>query len=87
MYDAKNKTVGERQAIVDLTNFVIDKAREVNGLVVDFSGTHSQPDDVGSSVSAPVIFGTPAMAKTVQALKKQIDPNNRFMFHPFAKFV
>ena len=87
MYDAKNKTVGERQAIVDLTNFVIDKAREVNGLVVDFSGTHSQPDDVGSSVSAPVIFGTPAMAKTVQALKKQIDPNNRFRFHPFAKFV
>ena len=45
------------------------------------------PDDVGSSVSAPVIFGTPAMAKTVQALKKQIDPNNRFRFHPFAKFV
>jgi hypothetical protein len=54
---------------------------------VDFSGTHSQPDDVGSAVSAALIFGTEAMALTVKSLKKKVDPENRFRFHPFAKIL
>ncbi len=87
MYDAKNKTTDERQTIVDLTNRVMEKARAVNGLTVDFSGTHSQPDDVGMSASPSVMFGTVAMAEKVKALKHSIDPNNRFRFHPYAKFV
>ena len=87
LYDAKNKTADERQAIVDLTQRVIDKAREVNGLTVDFSGTHSQPDDVGYAVAASDMFGTAAMAETVKALKKKMDPNNRLRFHPFAQIL
>ena len=87
MYDAKNKTVDERTTIVDLTKRVIDKARTVGELSVDFSGTHSQPDDVGASAEARVIFGTQALAESVRAMKQQMDPNNRFRFHPFAKFV
>ena len=87
LYDAKNKSVEERQVIADLTNRIIDKARDVDGLSVDFSGTHSQPDDVNSSVSSSVIFGTEAMAEFVKVLKKEVDPNNRFRFHPFAKLL
>ena len=87
LYDAKLKTVEERQSIADLTKRVLDKAREVDGLSVDFSGTHSQPDDLDSAVSSSVIFGTEAMAKTVTMLKKIVDPNNRFRFHPFAKLL
>ena len=87
MYDTKGKTVGERQEIADLTTRVIDQARDVNGLTVDFSGTHSQPDDVDSSALASIIFGTEAMADHVTGLKKQFDPHNRFRFHPYAKFL
>ena len=87
LYDAKNQSVEERQVIADLTNRIIDKARDVDGLSVDFSGTHSQPDDVNSSVSSSVIFGTEAMAEFVKVLKKEVDPNNRFRFHPFAKLL
>jgi hypothetical protein len=36
---------------------------------------------------AAVIFGTQAMADMVKATKRQVDPRNRFRFHPFAKFV
>ena len=87
LYDAKHKTVDERQVIADLTKRLVDKARDVDGLSVDFSGTHSQPDDVGSSASASMIFGTEAMAEAIKALKKKVDPNNRFRFHPFAKLL
>jgi hypothetical protein len=87
LYDAKEKTVQQRQQIADLAKRVVDKARNVSGLSVDFSGTHSQPDDVGSAVSAALIFGTEAMALTVKSLKKKVDPENRFRFHPFAKIL
>jgi FAD/FMN-containing dehydrogenase len=85
LYDAKAKTVAERQEIATLTQRVMEKARHVDGLSVDFSGTHSQPDDVDASVSASMIFGTQAMADTVRRLKTMVDPANRFRFHPFAK--
>lgn len=87
LYDAKSKTGDERQAIVDLTKRVIDKAREIDGLTVDFSGTHSQPDDMDGAASPSVIFGTEAMAESVKVLKRKMDPNNRLRFHPFAKFL
>jgi hypothetical protein len=86
-YDGKDKTNLERQAIVDLTKRVIDQARDVDGLTVDFSGTHSRPDDVDRSASSSMIFGTEVMAESVKALKKTIDPNNRPRLHPFAKFL
>ncbi len=87
IYDAKGRSAEERQAIADLTTRVVDKARAVDGLSIDLSGTHSQPDDVDRSAVAAVIFGDGAMAAMVQATKRQVDPHNRFRFHPFAKFV
>ena len=59
----------------------------MEGLSVDFSGTHSQPDDPESAPSPPVIFGTDSMAEAVKDMKARVDPRNRFRFHPFAKFL
>ena len=87
LYDAGSKTADERQAIADLTRRLVEKARNVDNLTVDFSGTHSQPDDADYMVSAHDIFGTEAMAENVKALKKKTDRNNRFRFHPFAKLI
>ncbi len=87
LYDAGKKKAGERQAIADLTRRLVEKARNVDNLTVDFSGTHSQPDDADYMVSAADIFGTEAMAENVKALKKKMDRNNRFRFHPFAKLI
>ncbi len=87
LYDAKHKSLDERRAITGLVRRLIGEARGVNGLSVDFSGTHSQPDDADSAVSAPVIFGSEAMAEAVLALKKKIDPGNRFRFHPYARLL
>jgi FAD/FMN-containing dehydrogenase len=87
MYDAKDKTPAERREIADMTRSVIEKARGVEGLAVDFSGTHSQPDDPGLCISPALIFGSEAMAEMVREQKKRVDPGNRFRFHPFAKFL
>jgi len=87
LYDAKGKTPAERRAIAEMTRRVVEKARGVEGMAVDFSGTHSQPDDPGSAVAPAVIFGTEAMAEMVRGQKKRVDPDNRFRYHPFAKFL
>jgi len=87
MYDAKEKTPAERREIADITRSVVEKARGVEGLAVDFSGTHSQPDDPHSAVSPELIFGSEAMAEMVREQKKRVDPRNRFRFHPFATFL
>ncbi len=87
LFDASTKSPAQRQEIVDLTNQVVDKSRAVAGLGVDFSGTHSQPDDVDRSAVAAEIFGSAEMARAVEAQKRQVDPDNRFRFNPFSKFV
>lgn len=87
MYDAGRTSLEERRGIADRVGRILARAREVEGLAVDFSGTHSQPDDAGTLVSAPVIFGSAAAAEALAALKQRIDPRNRFRFHPFAKFL
>ena len=87
LYDAKGKTLAERQEIALLTQRVVEKARHVHGLSLDFSGTHSQPDDDNSFVAPAGIFGSPAMAERVRALKKTVDPANRFRFHPYARLL
>ena len=87
MYDAKDKTPAERREIAEMTRSVIEKARGVEGLAVDFSGTHSQPDDPGLCISPALIFGSEAMAEMVREQKRRVDPGNRFRFHPFAKFL
>jgi FAD/FMN-containing dehydrogenase len=87
MYDAKDRTPAERREIADMTRSVLEKARGVEGLAVDFSGTHSQPDDPGLGISPALIFGSEAMAEMVREQKKRVDPGNRFRFHPYAKFL
>ena len=87
LYDASTKSPAQRQEIVDLTNRVVDKSRAVAGLGVDFSGTHSQPDDVDRSAVAAEIFGSAEMARAIESQKRKMDPGNRFRFNPFAKFV
>lgn len=87
LFDASTKSPAERQEIVDLTNQVVDKCRAVPALGVDFSGTHSQADDVGRSAVPAEIFGSVAMARIIGMQKTKVDPNNRFRFNPFAKFV
>ena len=87
LYDASSKNLAERGEIVDLTNHIVNEARKIQGLGVDFSGTHSQPDDVDLTAVASEIFGSEIMAASVQKLKKTMDPHNRFRFHPFAKFI
>ena len=87
IYDAKGKSAEQRAEIADLTKRVVDKGRAVRGLSIDPSGTHSQPDDIDRSAEPAVIFGTAEMAAMVKATKKEVDPGNRFRFHPFAKFV
>jgi len=87
LFDAHAKNAEERKHIVDRTNAVVDQARKVAGLGVDFSGTHSQPDDAGRSAKAADIFGSAEMATKVQAIKRRVDPDNRLRFHPFAKFM
>lgn len=87
LYDAKNKTVAQRQAIADATKRIVDKSAEVKGLAIDFSGTHSQPDDPQTFTKAPIMFGSTESAAAVAALKRKIDPKNRFRFHPFTKLL
>jgi len=87
LYDARVTSVEERRGIAARIGRIMDEARRVEGLTVDFSGTHSQPDDPASSPAPPVIFGTAALAEAVTGLKRRVDPDNRFRFHPFAKFL
>ncbi len=85
LYDAQGKTPEERATIADLTSRVLVKAEGVRGLTVDFSGTHSQPDDPRYGVVPGVILGTEAMADAVRRQKRAVDPGDRFRFHPFAR--
>ena len=45
---------------------VADKARAAPGLGVDFSGTHSQPDDLDRSAVDAEIFGSAEMVRMIE---------------------
>ena len=87
LYDASGTTVEGRREIADCTGRLVAAARDLDGLTVDFSGTHSQPDDADYCVVAADIFGTGEMADAVKASKHEIDPHNRFRFHPFTRLI
>jgi FAD/FMN-containing dehydrogenase len=38
-------------------------------------------------VKAVEIFGGESQAKMVKAMKDELDPHNRFRFHPFARIL
>lgn len=87
LYDAKGTSAGGRGAIAEGAARVMADARRVEGLSIDSSGTHSQPDDPVGAPAPADIFGTAAMADSVARLKRRHDPDNRFRFHPYAKFL
>jgi FAD/FMN-containing dehydrogenase len=88
IYDAGSKTIDERKLIAEKTSRVVANARQQEScLVVDFSGTHSQLDDNDHPVKAVEIFGGESQAKMVKAMKDELDPHNRFRFHPFARIL
>jgi hypothetical protein len=58
------------------------------GLMVDFSGTHSQSDDPLELLSnGDEIFGSHENIEFVQKVKKTFDGTNRFRFHPFVHLL
>jgi len=87
LYDAQGTSAAERGAIAEGAARVMAEARRVEGLSIDSSGTHSQPDDPVGAPAPADIFGTAAMAESVARLKARLDPGNRFRFHPYAKFL
>jgi hypothetical protein len=66
---------------------MLKAAKEVRHLSVDFSGKHSEPDNPDHSVSGSVRFGSEASYVSIVSVKKRMDPNNRFRFHPFASIL
>ena len=87
VYDAEGVSNEDRQLIVDNTSSLLKAARSVDSLVVDFSGTHSQPDDSDYSVSGSEILGSESAYETIMAVKRRVDPSNRFRFHPLASLL
>lgn len=87
LYDAQGTSAAGRGAIAEGAARVMAEARRVEGLSIDSSGTHSQPDDPVGAPAPAEIFGTAAMAGMIARLKAQVDPGNRFRFHPYAKFL
>lgn len=87
IYDAGAKSPAQLRSIVERTDRIMARSRVVDGLVVDFSGTHSQPDDATASAEAAIILGSPEMVETIRRLKARVDPHDRMRFHPYAKFL
>jgi hypothetical protein len=87
MYDAEVVSVEDQQQISDKTASVLKAGKTVESLTIDFSGTHSQPDDRGGSGMGKDIFGSEASYQNILAVKKKLDPENRFQFHPFAPIL
>jgi hypothetical protein len=88
VYDAEVFSIEDRQQISDKTASVLQAGKTVESLTVDFSGTHSQADDqAGSRTMGKDIFGSEASYQTILAVKKKLDPENRFQFHPFVSIL
>lgn len=87
IYDAESVAIEDRQQISDMTASLLQAGRNVESLTVDFSGTHSQPDDQGQSTVGQDIFGSEANFQNILAVKKKLDPQNRFRFHPFVSIL
>jgi hypothetical protein len=87
VYDAEVVSSEDRQQILDKTASVLQAGKTVESLTIDFSGTHSQPDDKGGSTIGQDIFGSEASYQNILAVKKRLDPENRFRFHPFVSIL
>jgi FAD binding domain len=87
MYDAESVPIEDRKQISDKTASLLQAGKNVESLTVDFSGTHSQPDDQGNSAIGRDIFGSEASFQNILAVKTRWDPQNRFRFHPFVSIL
>jgi len=86
-YDAGTCTRKDAETIASQVNTVVQKAALNPGLIVDFSGTHSQPDDAAHVTTGETIFGGAELYERVKATKAILDTQNSFRFHPFHKFL
>jgi hypothetical protein len=87
LYDADGTSKEERNKIREQVSLLLAKAKKIATLNIDFGGTQIQADDPGEPISGPSIFGNEAAYQTVLSQKAQVDPNNRFRFHPFASIL
>ena len=87
VYDAENVPVEIRKQISDKTASLLQAGKNVESLTVDFSGTHSQPDDQGHSAIGRDVFGSETSFQNILTVKTRLDPQNRFRFHPFVSIL
>mmetsp|Transcript_6779 Transcript_6779/g.12191 ORF Transcript_6779/g.12191 Transcript_6779/m.12191 type:complete len:484 (-) Transcript_6779:569-2020(-) len=87
LYDADGILQEERNKITEQVSAVLVEAKKIGTLNIDFGGTQIQADDPGEPISGPSIFGNEAAYQTILSHKAQVDPNNRFRFHPFASIL
>ncbi len=84
-FDKGAVSESERQAICAETAVIAIKAQST-GLTVDFSATHKSDGDATRLDSASV-FGSDANFQRILAVKRALDPDNRFQHHPFSSLL
>ena len=84
-YDGKDKSNEERRQIQSKVDAIVGDAKKfgVDVVQVDFSATHSQAGGCEGSE----LFGDYATYESIKALKKKVDPLNRFRCHPFVTLL
>jgi hypothetical protein len=86
-YDGSSVSSQDKSSIMQEVHQIIANAKK-QGLMVDFSGTHSQSDDPLELLSnGDEIFGSHENFEFVQKVKKTFDGTNRFRFHPFVHLL
>lgn len=90
VYDAHNVSRVDRKNISERVAKVLSKGKDVESLIVDFSGTHCQADDDDANpyiIQGKDIFGDDNSYRRIQCVKRKVDPKNRFRFHPFRSLL
>ena len=87
-YDGSAVDAEEKSGIKSEVHDIINAGKKIEGMLVDFSGTHGQSDDPeGMLPEGEVIFGSAENFELVRNVKMKVDPCNRFRFHPFGHLL
>ena len=87
-YDGSSLNADEKSSISTEVRDIMTEAKKLNELMVDFSGTHCQSDDVEETrIAGGVIFGSTENHELIRSVKKKNDPKNLFCYHPFTHLV
>lgn len=88
-YDGSVLTEEEKAGISTEVHDILSEAKNLSPeLLVDFSGTHNQSDDLVDTLpTGDVSFGSRMNYELIQSAKKSADPKNQFCFHPFTHLV